>query len=436
MTTVDVPAARARIRPASATPALLAWCAVVLAARVALVDLVQSGAHLRIPFPPLDAALDWRPSWVLLLPVAVGVVVLRAAPAARARWSWHRVLVASGLGVAVWGVALAALDGLDGLVGSVTLKNEYYLDAGRVGDPLIFLRGFTAHIDQYRIHVQGHPPGYLLFLSLLDRLGIGSPGAVATIEIGGGALAVVAVLVAVREVAGEDVARRAAPFLVVAPTAIWMVSSADALYAGVGAWAVALVVLATGRERTTSARCAVAGGVLFGAVAFLSYGLVLLSIIPIGVALRRRRPRMLLLAALGALGVVGAFLLAGFSWFDGLAATRGRYLAGVAARRPYWPFLLADAACLAIAMGPALAVALWRLRDRRLWWLVGGAVVAIALAGASGMSKGEVERIWLPFTIWVLPAGAALATSRRATWWLGLQVTFTIFLQTLVRSPW
>jgi hypothetical protein len=134
--------------------------------------------------------------------------------------------------------------------------------------------------------------------------------------------------------------------------------------------------------------------------------------------------------------VVAAFAAAGFWWLDGLDATRARYAAGVASRRPYWPFLLADIACLAVVLGPAIAVALARLRNRRLWWVVGGALVAIGVAAASGMSKGEVERIWLPFAIWVLPAGAVLAAERHGARWLGAQVGFTILLQTLVRSPW
>ena len=113
---------------------------------------------------------------------------------------------------------------------------------------------------------------------------------------------------------------------------------------------------------------------LFGVTAFLSYGLVLLAVIPLGIAFHRRRVRPILLAALGASFVFLAFALAGFWWFAGLAATRARYHAGVASRRPYDVFLLVNVACLAIATGPAIAVALARLRDRRLWWLVGGAL--------------------------------------------------------------
>jgi len=397
---------------------------------------VQSGAHLRIPFPPLDATLDWRPGWELLLPVGVGLLVLGVAPAAVERWSWRRLVLASSVVSAVWGISLALLDGIHGIVGSVTLKSEYFVDVGRVGDPFTFLREFTDRIAEYHVHVQGHPPGYLLLLSILDRIELGYALFVAGLEIAGGALAVAAVLVAVRDVAGEHLARQAAPFVAVAPIAIWVTTSADAFYAGVGAWAVTLVVLATRRAGRRADVVAAAGGLLFGALAFLSYGLVLLALVPAAVAIARRRARPLVVATLAAMPVVIAFALAGFWWFDGLAATRARYAAGVASRRPYWPFLLANAACLAIALGPALAAALARLRDRRLWYVVGGALTAIAIAALSGMSKGEVERIWLPFAVWVLPAGAALTTRRLAARWLALQIAFTIGLQTLVRSPW
>jgi hypothetical protein len=196
------------------------------------------------------------------------------------------------------------------------------------------------------------------------------------------------------------------------------------------------VILATGRRDRHGDRLALLGGLLFGVLAFLSYGLVLLAVIPCAVAWHRRRVRPIALATLGAAPVFVAFAAAGFWWFSGLGATKVRYDAGVAARRPYDVFLLVNAACLAIATGPAVAVGMARLRDRRMWWLLGSALAVIGLAAASGMSKGEVERIWLPFSIWLLPAGAALAASRQRSGWLAAQLAFAIGVQTLVRSPW
>ena len=102
-------------------------------------------------------------------------------------------------------------------------------------------------------------------------------------------------------------------------------------------------------------------------------------------------------------------------------------------------FLLADLAAFALAIGPAGSVAIAWLRDRRVWLLVGGAIVAIAAADLSGMSKAEVERIWLPFVPWVILATSAFAASRRersVRFWLGLQAASAVVIQLAVRSPW
>ncbi len=224
-----------------------------------------------------------------------------------------------------------------------------------------------------------------------------------------------------------------------APAAIWW-SSGDAFFAGVSAWAVTLVVLATGREGRDGDRLAAGGGVLFGISLMLSYGLVLLAVVPIVVAVARRRARPLVIAAAGGALVLVAVFAAGFSWLAGLAATRTQYWAGVASRRPYSYFLVGNLAAFALALGPAAAVGLARLRDRRTWLLVGGALAVVAIADLSGMSKAEVERIWLPFVPWVLLATAALygATRRHGSmrFWLFAQAAVAIAIQSAVRSPW
>jgi len=131
-----------------------------------------------------------------------------------------------------------------------------------------------------------------------------------------------------------------------------------------------------------------------------------------------------------------AFVPFGFWWLAGLGATRDAYYA-LGLGRPYAYFLLDDMSAWALTLGPATAAALFRLRDRRLLLLVGGALAAAAFADLSGLSTGEVERIWLPFTLWVLPAGAALATSRSATRaWLALQVGSAIAITMLIRPIW
>ena len=75
-----------------------------------------------------------------------------------------------------------------------------------------------------------------------------------------------------------------------------------------------------------------------------------------------------------------------------------------------------------------------------VWLLVGGALVVVALADLSGMSKAEVERIWLPFVPWVLLATAPLAATRIRSGalrtWLCAQAAVAIAVQAAVRSPW
>lgn len=418
--------------------ALGAWCTLIAAAYVLVERLYAAGVDVKIGAAPLVGAFDLRVTSRVVAAVSVGAAVALAGPAVARRARWRHLLLGAAAIAAVWAVALACVDGWQALTQPVEYRAEYLAEVPKVGSLGLFLSTFTDRIGDFSVHVQGHPPGMLLLLSILDRVGLGGSAWAAGLCIAGGAAAVPAVLVTVREVAGEALARRAAPFVALAPAAIWIASTADAFYAGVSAWAVALVVLATGRRRARADVLAFTGGLLFGIAAFLSYGLVLLAAVPVVVAWRRRRLRPLVLATGGALAVALGFLAAGFSWVAGLLATRERYFAGVGSRRPYAEFLVNNAAAFAIVLGPALAVAFVRLRDRRLWLLLGGALLAVGLAMMSGMSKGEVERIWLPFAVWLLPAGAALAVGRRraASAWLGMQASTAIIVTSVVKIPW
>jgi hypothetical protein len=247
------------------------------------------------------------------------------------------------------------------------------------------------------------------------------------------------VLVATRDVAGEQWARAAAPFVAVSPAALWVATTADALYAGVGAVGVAALILASGRPGRSAGPLAVAGGLLLGVCALFSYGLVLLWLVPLPVLVHRRRPGVLVVAGAAAAVVMGGFALAGFDYFAAFEATRREVAESVQRTRPYVFALVSNAAALALAAGPAVVVGLVALRDRRLWRVVGGALAAVALAALVGLSKGEVERIWLPFTVWLLAAGA-VAVQRwgpaSLRWWLGAQVAVALAVQAIFRTGW
>jgi hypothetical protein len=195
--------------------------------------------------------------------------------------------------------------------------------------------------------------------------------------------------------------------------------------------------VASGRTDRRGDVAALAGGLLGGVAGYLTYPAGLFLLPGPVVALVRRRIRPLVVAALGGAIVVATVSLAGFSWFAGQAETRRQYTHSVARFRPYWYFVFADVAILAVAAGPAVIAGLARLRDRRAWWLVGAALLGVAVADVSGMSKAEVERIWLPFVPWLALAGCALPTSGwRRTGWLAAQLVPAMALQMTLRSPW
>ncbi len=78
--------------------------------------------------------------------------------------------------------------------------------------------------------------------------------------------------------ADENTARQAAPFVAVAPTAIWVAVSADAYFAGVAAWGIALLALAARRTVRWPIAAAIGSGLLLGWGIFLNYGLALMAL--------------------------------------------------------------------------------------------------------------------------------------------------------------
>ena len=423
--------------------ALLAWAALVVGTHLWGTRLARADPRIRLFAAPLAGGIHVRSwDWRVLPALAVAGLAVAVGPSLARSLPWRTLLWVSLAAAGAWALGLAFVGGGHAITAPLTTRWDYLRDLPLVGGPHDFVAHFTGRIASYATHVRAHPPGMLLVLWSLARLRLGGSGVEAGLVIAGGAAAVPAVLVALREVAGERAARSAAPFVALAPIALWVATSADALFAGVGAWGACLLVLATGREGHRGSLLAVAGGLLLGAGALLSYGLVLIVFVPLAVAASRRRYRPLVIGALAMATVVAAFAAAGFWWLDGLRATRQVYEAGAARYRPQSYFWLGDLGALALGLGPASAVALARLRGRVAWLLPAGALLAVVVADASAMSKGEVERIWLPFAVWLLAAGCALRpdpserTAAPARAWLALNMASALILQLVVRSPW
>ncbi|WP_250400964.1 hypothetical protein [Streptomyces cellostaticus] len=413
---------------------------------------IQFTRHtLFVRWPPVLAT--WDPH---LGPGTPAAVLLAAAgvaygPRLAARLPWRGLLAAAWAASTAWILSLALVDGWHrGVARRLTTREEYLRVIGRFHDIHATLRDFTHHIvagtpDPWPAHVAGHPPGATLTFVLLDRAGLHGGGWAGLWCVLTGATACVAVLVAVRALAGEAFARRAAPFLVLAPAAVWMGTSADGWFTAVAAWALALLALAVTRR---SLAWAAASGLLFGLTCYLSYGLTLIALPGAAVLWVardqvRRRPA-LLLACLAGLAVVPlAFTFAGFDWWTAYRLLVTRYHQGVGGTRPYGYWVWANLACTVLITGPATAAGLRRtataLTGRasraavRPAVLVCAALVALLVADLSGMSKAETERIWLPFAVWLLPACAYLP---RPQAWLAAQTALALLLNHLLMTGW
>jgi hypothetical protein len=317
---------------------------------------------------------------------------------------------------------------------------DYLAAVDRVSSVPDFLRTFVDRIDSYPIHVQGHPPGQVVMLWLMDRAGAGGPGAAAVLTLGSAAIAIAGVLTVVRWEGGEVSLRRAAVFAGLSPAAIWVATSTDPVFAGLTVAATAAAFQAE-RSRARAAVTWAAGAGLAGAIAlFFTYGAPLFMTPALLPAWRLARARRWLPLATGgafAVAVVLGVGLAGFNLWDGLAATAHAYRSGVAAHRPYRFFVLANLVVLAVATGPAVVAGAVRGTHGPLAPLLALAAIGVLAADLSGLAKGEVERIWLPFVPWLVLAAAPLATrSRGARGWLAAQLVAAALLQLVLRSPW
>lgn len=416
------------------TVAALGLCAgLFVAVRVwGLAVVRRADGDLALGAVPFFGAWDLELTWRVLFPCVIGAAGVAVLPMVAANWSWRAALGAAALAVVLWSVALTCIDRPANAWGSINTDYGRHVDlvedAGFGG----FLRDFVDHqYDEDRpTHLRAHPPGLVLLLAAADDAGVRSRFFEAVLAFAGAAAASVAALVVLDDVAGRDAARRALPFVVLAPTAVWH-ANADSLYAGVALTAVALVVRSTGAPNGW--RTALAGGALFGVALLLTYGVALLALPVAVVAAARRRRRPVAIAATAATVVVFVPALWGYSWFAGLVATRDAYNTTVARFRPYSYFVVANVVVFATAIGPAIVVAVTRLRDRAVLLIVGAGLAVVVLADVTGLSKAETERIWQPFMPLALLAGVALVRARR---WLAVQTATAVLLAVCLRSPW
>ncbi len=404
------------------------------------------------PAPSVVAPLHakWQPKVGIGTVPALVLAVLcwRYALTWAERLPWRRLLLASYTVGLAWLFALAFVDGTRGISRALGNPYEYLRTARGITDIPAMLAEFIDRIpyaaapDNWVTHVAGHPPGALLFFVLLDRVGLSGDFTAGVVVTLGAATLPIAALVTLRTLGAEPVARRAAPFLVLGPAALWLAVSADAVFAVVAAWGLAALAVAATRTTTPAmVSWSLAAGVVLGSCILLSYGLLLLGFLALAVLAAARCWRPLPWAVVAATIPVLAMAAAGYAWWEALPVLRERYLDGLAADRPasYWWW--GNLAVLCLSAGPLIGaslahlVARGRKADRTVALLVGGAAAAIVVADLSGMSKAEVERIWLPFVPWLLVSTALLPERWRRPG-LALQLATALVLQHLLYTAW
>lgn len=384
--------------------------------------------------------------------IVIGAAAVLWGPALALRLPWRWVPWTAWAVSCAWAFSLAMIDGWErGFAGRLTARHEYLRQVPTVTDIPEAVRTFAGRIldyqpDSWITHVSGHPPGALLTFVWLDRIGLGGGAWAGLLCLLAGSSVAAAIVVAVRALADEDTARLAAPFAAVAPTAIWIAVSADGYFAGVAAWGITLLALAVSKTARFPLLAGAGAGLLLGWGVFLNYGLALMAVPAVAVLCSAKTWRAALTAlapaVLAALAVVVVFLAAGFWWFDGYLLVQERYWQGIANDRPFQYWGWANFASVVCAIGLGSVAGIGRVFDiaairRRsgLHLLVLGALLAITFADLSRLSKAETERIWLPFTVWLV-ASAALLPRQSHRWWLALNVIGALAINHLILTNW
>jgi methylthioxylose transferase len=407
---------------------------------------------MRAGAAPIFGYWDIHAGWGTTPAILIAAAVVAWGPTVAQRLSW-RVLTLGGWATACgWAFALAMIDGWQrGFAGRLTTRDEYLSQVSTITDIRATVRTFSSRILDFQpnswvTHVSGHPPGALLTFVWLDRIGLHGGAWAGLLCLLVGSSAAAAVLIALRALADEQTARLTAPFVAVAPTAIWVAVSADAYFAGVAAWGIALLALAVHSPVRFPALVAAAAGLLLGWGVFINYGMALMGIPALAVLVSATDWRAVLRALgpafLAALAVAVTFAVAGFYWFDGYTLVQQRYWQGIAKDRPFAYWGWANLACVVCAIGLGGVAGISRvvdaaaIRRRSGFHLVSLAMLAaIAFADLSMLSKAEVERIWLPFTIW-LTAAPALLPVRSHRLWLALNAAGALIVNTVIFTNW
>lgn len=420
------------------------WAVVLVAARVIGVPYAES-REIPIAVDAVPWVGNWAFAWgrvpALVVAALAGAAAVWWLPVVARRASWGWVLAAVSATTAVLTRLLVEASTDHWRWSSIQWGYASHTDLVAGPGPAEYLRSYVEVQPDLGGHLRAHPPGFVLGLWGFERVGLEGTGFHLALMLIAGAAASVAALVAMRAVAGDGPARAAAPFVAIAPVLVWR-TNPDIVFGAIALVGVALAVVAVTRDDRRGDLLAVLGGFVFSMGLFVSYGVAILALIVLVVGVDRRAWRQLALVCVG--GVAGLLvpLVWGFWWLAGLQETERQYRLSLSRVRGYRYWLLGNAATFFGLTGPATVAALTRYRSLPGRVLIGAAVACPIVAGLSGMSSSETERIWQPFAPMVLLAGAGLWWSagrfdlRAARGWLALQLAVALAFQAFLESPW
>jgi len=390
---------------------LLVWCLAALVGLLLTAWAVRSGARLGTSGAPFLGRFQFRlsPMSVLAPLVAVGVLALGVRDWFD-RAAWWRVQLLAYLAGLAWALSLALVDGFAGLTRSLADPDNYGADLTDVhGQPWRYLHDYVSDPAGHSTAARGHPPGPVLALWFLHRLGLDSPLGLAVVVTALGVSTIPLVLSAVRGVSGATTARRYAPVLILAPYALWTAVSMDVFVAVLGAASIACGVQASmpARRGWSATGWALVAGVLIGLAALFSYSAAWLGLSAVCLYFARRRPFLNVATGIGALIPILVADQLGFPWLAGLEMARNDFQSRVEPTGPVLWWAAISVVALLLAAGPALVASVRKMLNTDGWsFLVGGACAVLFSIGA-GLARGGVEHAWLAFFPWLTVAAVA-----------------------------
>lgn len=354
----------------------------------------------------------------LLLAAGCGVAMILVATS-RGRQGLRLVGIAL-LGAGMH-LSLAAADpeGLTGMALPLASSQEYLADSSALQEMGLqaYLSSYVARqvTDQMPLHARSHPPGSVLFMHGLHRL-TGSVRAMALSLLALTALGALLLGRLARELTPQaSPCLTAAWWLAIPSVAIFDLTTLD-MPRTVAGIAVALACLTAARRGGVGPW--LLWGLFYGISSLLTLSLVALWPVMAVLAWNQaqdRRARSVLLAAASA--IFGASLIYLALWFYSgfnilaclhAAGQNSLHLMGLIGR-PH-AMSLVNFPVFAISSGVALsALLMMGIGTRRPGWVRGLLpAVLVGLLATAPFLRGEVERVWLPFTPFLALAGSGL----------------------------